>query len=237
MEAIGFNEDLLITEFYENQTNYQEKVSKFSEWAAYKEISLVGINKDADHFLSTPFKPDNDRIDLNDVPKVLVAAEVLYLIPDDVLEVMRDKTIYFSIEEGRGYAIVSNFPELNMLVGLNRGLIIEQEITKHVVLHELGHIVDYHGIQGAFEDEQNAFSELKPLREKIFKVNYNSGSKFISEGYLTHYSLENDDENFAEHFVYYVIYPEEFREKMKNDPLLAEKYKFFKEFIFSGKEY
>ena len=56
-------------------------------------------------------------------------------------------------------------------------------------------------------------------------------------GYITQYSTKNDNENFADHFAYYVIYGPEFRERTVNDPLLKAKYDFLKTYIFEGKEY
>lgn len=212
------------------------ELEKFLGWAAGHNIFLVGINKNADHFLSSSYNPSNDQANLDNISGILIVADALYKIPDEVLEVMSGKTIYFSTEVGRSYAIVSSFPEYGMLVGLERGLILEQEITSHSVLHELGHIVDYHGIQGAFNDYKNFFSELKPNKDKIFKVN-EENTQSILKGYITLYSIENNDEDFAEHFASYVLYPDEFREKMKNDPLLEKKYKFFRDYIFSGIEY
>ncbi len=56
-------------------------------------------------------------------------------------------------------------------------------------------------------------------------------------GYITRYSTYSDLENFADHFAYYVIYPDVFRDRMKNDPLLVDEYEFLRDFVFNGKEY
>ena len=120
---------------------------------------------------------------------------------------------------------------------LNRGLIIEQGKLKRSVIHELGHIVDSHGIQGKYDDKRNIFSSLINTRNELFQVDSQNDVQTIPKGHLTHYSLINSRENFAEHFAFYVIYPDEFRDKMNNDPLLKSKYEFFRDYIFNGIEY
>jgi len=120
----------------------------------------------------------------------------------------------------------------------SRGFIIEQNVKAVTVIHELGHIVDVHGIQGDFADEQNVFSYAKEDRNKIFQVALaNKPNDKEKLGYITSYSSNNDLENFADHYAYYVVYPDLFRDEMKNDPLLAKKYEFLRDFIFNDKEF
>ena len=77
---------------------------------------------------------------------------------------MQGKTIYLSSENGRSFAVAATFSKQNKNMDLlNRGLIIEQGILKRTVIHELGHIVDVHGIQGA---QQNPL----PLQQFIPEV-------------------------------------------------------------------
>ena len=66
--------------------------------------------------------------------------------------------------------------------------------------------------------------------------NYSSNS-VVSFGYVSSYSAVNDAENFAENFAHYVIYSNEFREKILADPLLIEEYEFMRDVIFSGFEF
>ena len=135
-------------------TPHELFLANFESWATKHEITLVGTNKDAKYLARWGFIPDKDGVDLKDVPGVLIAANALYKIPYSVLEVMKDKTIYFSTESGRSKSIHSAWgPD-----SLNRGFIIEQNVWEANVIHELGHIVDVHGIQGAYDDKQNIFS-------------------------------------------------------------------------------
>ena len=128
-------------------------LANFEDWAKKHDITLIGTNKNAKHLSRWGFIPEQDGVELKDVPRVLVAAQLLYKIPDNVLEVMKGKTIYFSTEKGRSKSIHAAWgPD-----SLNRGFIIEQSHWTANVIHELGHIVDVHGIQGKYNDKQNVF--------------------------------------------------------------------------------
>ena len=215
------------------------KIDELIWWAAQREITLQGVNKNASYFASSGFVLDSDKIKLENVPNVQSKASSLYKIPDHILEVMKGKTIYFSTQNGRSYAVANTFSQSQTLEELDRGLIIEQSNLKRSVLHELGHIIDFHGIQGKFEDKRNVFSNLINLRNELFHVDSQNDvqTKTLQKGHLTYYSVKNSNENFAEHFAFYVIYPDEFRDKMEDDPLLKAKYEFFKDYIFNGIEY
>ena len=205
----------------------------FENWAEEHDISLVGINKSAKQ-LNWSFDHDKDQVELKDVPGVLIAAEALYKIPNNVLLVMAGKTIYFSTEDGRSFSVFASWVDNPP----SRGFIIEQNVRAVTVIHELGHIVDVHGIQGDFADEQNVFSYAKEDRNKIFQVALeNKPNDKEKLGYITSYSSNNDLENFADHYAYYVVYPDVFRDEMKNDPLLSKKYEFLRDFIFNDKEF
>jgi len=207
-------------------------LANFENWAKEHDISLVGTNKNANQ-LKWSFDHDKDQVELKDVSGVLIAAEALYKIPDNVLVVMAGKTIYFSTEDGRSFTVFDAWG----INALDRGFIIEQNVRAFTVTHELGHIVDVHGIQGDFADEQNVFGYAKEDRDEIFLVIVNKPNDKEKLGYITGYSTINDLENFADHYAYYVVYPDVFRDEMKNDPLLVKKYEFLRDFIFNGKEF
>jgi len=210
-------------------------LANFEDWAKKHDITLIGTNKNAKHLTRWGFIPEKDGVELKDVPGVLDSAQLLYKIPDNVLEVMRDKTIYFSTEKGRSKSIHAAWgPD-----SLNRGFIIEQSHWTSNVIHELGHIVDVHGIQGAYADKQNVFSHTKDKRDEIFqvKVDYKPKASGAPQGHISRYASESELENFAEHFTYYVVFPDKFRNQMEKDPLLVDEYEFMRDFIFNGKEF
>ncbi len=217
------------------------EIEEFENWASDNGITIVGVNIDQHHLYNYGYDPKTDYVNWKEIPRVLVAAEALYKVPKNVIKVMDGKTIYFSTEHGRSYTVFGKpMPaDSTFLKGVDRGLILEQNINQGNVLHELGHIVDYHGIQGRFYDKQNIFDHLTEDRISIFNVpqKYQPNTGALSAGYITVYSTRSDLENFAENFAYYIVYPNEFREKIQTDTLLAEKYEFMRDKIFSGFEY
>jgi len=232
---IDFASGAFSTEDLKMQSPNELFLADFENWAKKHEISLIGTNKNAKYLFKYSFDPDKDRVELKDVPGVLIAAEALYKIPDNNLEAMAGKTIYFSTEDGRSRSVYVD----GRSDPLNRGFIIEQNVRAHTVIHELGHIVDGHGVQGLYGDEQNVFSYAKEEKDKIFQVTleFEPNAKVAPPGHITRYSSYSDLEKFAEHYAYYVIYPDVFRDRMKNDPSLVDEYEFLRDFIFNGKEY
>jgi len=226
------NSDLLV------YSDTFDEFDQFQIWADIHGINLVGVNKNAIDLYYNGFDPETDYVDWRMVPGVLIAANDLYKVPEDVIQVMDGKTIYFSTEFGRSYTVLGSFPDYNILEGLERGIILEQNINSHTVIHELGHIVDYHGIQGIYNDEQNIFEHTLEDRNSIFTISQeNSQYSTPPDGYISAYSAVNDAENFAENFAYYVIYPNEFRERLESDTLLTDEYEFMYKEIFSGFEF
>ena len=227
---------ILLPIFTVSADSYEvNEIDQFENWANEHGIAIVGVNKNSNDLYYTGYDESTDSVNWKEIPRVLVAADALYTVPENVLQVMDGKTIYFSTEYGRSYTVLDSFPDHDILVGLNRGIILEQNTAPHTVIHELGHIVDYHGIQGIYDDEQNIFENSLDDRNSVFNGmdNYSSDST----GYISSYSAVNDAENFAENFAHYVIYSNEFREKILTDPLLIEEYEFMRDVVFSGFEF
>lgn len=222
----------------EPQVEYEKKLSMFLEWAKKYNITIVGTNKTSNELYFNGLKP-GELFEVKDTTGILEVAEGLYKIPRHLTRVMNNKTIYLSSRGGRGYTILSSWPDQNILAGVNRGFILEQPITEDDAIHEFAHILDYHGIQGVYDDKESHWRNLQQERNDIFvvKVKYNPRAKEPPEGYIDVYSTANDAENFAQHFTAYILYPEEFRRRAENEPLLKQKYNFFKYKIFNGVEY
>jgi len=223
------------TEDLKMQSPNELLLANFENWARDHDISLIGTNKNYKYLFKSGMDPDKDVVELKDVPGVLIAAEALYKIPDNVLEVMAGKRIIFSTQKGPSIAVFTSGSGDHQ----KRGFIIEQNVRPGNVIHELGHIVDAHGIQGLYSDKQNIFSYAKEERDKIFEVTleHQPNATGPPPGYISRYSTYSDLENFADNFAYYVIHPDVFRDRMKNDPLLVDEYEFLRDFIFNGKEY
>ena len=216
-----------------------DEIKEFENWATHHGINLVGVDKNAHHLYYSGFDSKTDSVDWKTIPGVLSVADSLYKIPDNVIQVMSGKTIYFSTEQGRSYTVLGSFPDYGILVGLDRGIIIEQNIRPYVAIHEIGHIVDFHGIRGMYDDSQNHFTHTSALRDSIFKVDvaYHPNLSNPPSGHVSVYSTVNDAENFAESFAYFVEKPEHFRAQILTDPELIEEYEFLRDEIFNNFEY
>ena len=208
-------------------------LSGFQVWAQERGISLVGITKDANEVYYQGLY-SNETVPLDEVPQWWEVKKGLKKIPDSVLEVMNDKTAYLSIKQGRGYAMATDWLE-----GTTAGFILEQQITEYQAVHELGHIVESNGVKGDGDKKAHIFPKAETESDRIFEVTepYNPNLTAPPPGFIDVYSSANAGENFAQHFMSYVLKAEKFREQMKNDSLLKEKYDFFKKWIFEGKEY
>ena len=77
------------------------------------------------------------------------------------------------------------------------------------------------------------------VRDEIFEVpfKYDPKLQVLPPGYMDVYSTANAAENFAQHFMYYILYGPEFRKKAQGDELLHKKYDFFKKDLFNHLEY
>ena len=233
---------ILLPIFAETADSYESnEIEEFENWANENGITIVGVNKDQHHLYNYGYDPKTDQVNWKEIPRVLIAAEALYKVPKNVIKVMDGKTIYFSTEYGRSYTVFGKpMPTDSVILkGVDRGLILEQNINQKNVLHELGHIVDYHGIQGRFYDKQHIFDQVLEDRISIFKVTqkYQPNTGALSAGYISTYATKSDLENFAENFAYYIHRPNVFREKIQTDALLTDEYEFLRDKIFLGLEY
>ena len=201
-----------------------DQLLEFKKWAQIHDISLIGINKNSDILLEYGFDPSSNEILIEGVPNVLNAAEILYIIPENLLESMKGKTIYFSTENGRGLALISSYHK--PIENMNDGIIIEQNIDPYYVVHELGHIID-------LEQPPNL------IKKELFSIDFidNQNNQRIPNGYVSFYSLTNAEENFAEHFAHYVVNGEDFRKIAESDVLIEKKYNFLKNYVFDGIEF
>ena len=103
--------------------------------------------------------------------------------------------------------------------------------SRRQTIHEFAHILDYHGIQGVYDDPNNFWSYLKELRDEIFKVPfaYDHKRPSVPAGYLDVYSTANAAENFAQHFMYYILYGWSSEKKPKTTNSCKKSMTFLKE--------
>lgn len=220
-----------------------QEIAAFSTWADEHGIEVKGTKKPAYFWTALDYKFDDEGLPLNQMRGVTTVYKGLSRLPDEVLEVMRGKAIYLSSAPGRS-TLVDN----NEARGLKAGIFLAAGTTyAQAAIHEFGHLFDSWAIGASdgvnlhpqnfpqFHELLSGYYSLFPHTDALRPDSVYSDSP--QPGYISSYASTNRSENFAEHFAYYVMEGNLFRAKMQEDSLLADKYSFFKEKIFGGKEY
>lgn len=209
--------------------------AEFMNWANGRGIALQAITAGVDDLYYNRYELAQHNISLSKIPGLTVAYSALRNIPGSVLEVMRGKTIYFSTSSDRPYANLTG-DYGGTLKNTKAGFILTQPMSEESTIHEFGHIVGYHGIEGLY-GFSSPFSDLKTDYDALFDtggIAYPPSA--TPKGYISSYATANKAENFAEHFAYYVSKAGEFKLKAIGDDLLAKKYDFFNTKLFLPQE-
>ncbi len=101
-----------------------------------------------------------------------------------------------------------------------------------VCIHEFWHFLDLYILEKK--------SSLD-LSEIFYNISWNSTS-VIKKGlshkdFVSGYSMTNKYEDFAESFTYYILHNKDFLKKSESSKILKQKYNFFKNYIFTNKEF
>lgn len=143
-----------------------------------------------------------------------------------------EKAIYFCTASGRGYCNSMPLNYGSVLRDVYTGVILEQGGYTYggkwdwLVLHEIGHLVDMCGIRVVY------------YWEPIWNLSTECSQIFDAKGELiSTYANANEMEDFAEHFVYYVLGGTTFRERALSNVDLMDRYQFLRDNIFEGVEY
>jgi hypothetical protein len=132
-------------------------------------------------------------------------------------------------------------------------------MISRTLVHEIGHVIDWTVLQPFYTDINRnvrsipflyqfpSFQELWRERDKIFKGNplYQGDSRNdqrkTNVGFVTNYSEQNEFEDFAEHFMHYIVNLKDFKDSagkelttFKNG-ILLKKYGFMKKMLENTK--
>lgn len=116
-----------------------------------------------------------------------------------------------------------------------------------VLLHELGHVIDLGGLQGTADSGESAYKDgmisiyNNDPSVLFYEISWGKESEKkqgASElDFVSGYAASDAFEDFAESLLYYKEHGEEFRLLAEDNVALAQKYAFFQEEVFAGKEF
>jgi hypothetical protein len=182
---------------------------------------------------------------LEEIPNRRFITRGLQALPLSIVKAYRGKAIYLTTRPGRSYS--TGMPVSNSVykgfAGMQTGVFVDHstgELTTHNLVHELGHVIDYSVIGGQYGTYVHPYQfpacrELKQDKDRIFGEG-DSAVPQTSHGYFSSYAKRNAQENFAEHFAFFILKREKFRtqaetEQFQGHPELMAKYRFLETFV------
>ena len=116
-----------------------------------------------------------------------------------------------------------------------------------VLIHELGHNVDYAYLSAENSQRASAFLDGKtPVYESdpsldFYRISWLSTEKRKSAAsnmdFVSGYAMTDPFEDFAETYVYYVLHNKDFKKLATTSEVLMAKYRFMKHRVFGGIEF
>jgi hypothetical protein len=101
-----------------------------------------------------------------------------------------------------------------------------------VLIHEFGHYYDIYSLPAvSFGDRSQDFYDISWESMSIMKQWSDKGD------FVSGYGMTNQYEDFAESYVYYILHNEDFMYRSINNNVLAEKYRYIREYIFSKNQF
>ncbi len=132
------------------------------------------------------------------------------------------------------------------ILKVNKSALNNPEIVD-VLIHELGHVVDLGGLTSTSYKTPSVFKDgNETIYEDdasvyFYNLSWNTENKrkmnAVVQDFAGEYASTNPFEDFAEGFLLYIKHGNEFRKMARHNNIMAKKYNFFKEIVFSGTEF
>lgn len=148
--------------------------------------------------------------------------------------------------------VIDYSPEAHRGLGGNnliilRGVNMGTEETIAVLVHEMGHNVDFGlltpsstAIESSFKDWKIPLYETDPSVD-FFRLSWEDEktrkSTAINTDFVSGYAMSDCFEDFAETYTYYVLHNKDFKRIAANSDMLYAKYRFMKYEVFGGLEF
>ncbi len=128
-----------------------------------------------------------------------------------------------------------------------RGVNMSTQEMVGVLIHELGHNVDYgyldaeeKKIKSAFVDGKMPIYESDPSLD-FYRISWLSNDQrkraATNMDFVSGYAMSDPFEDFAEAYTYYVMHNRDFKVRAADSPALYAKYRFMKYEVFNGFEF
>lgn len=128
-----------------------------------------------------------------------------------------------------------------------RGVNMSTEEMVGVLIHELGHNVDYGFLKPEDENKKSTFTDGQlPIYESdpsldFYRISWLSNDKLkraaTNMDFVSGYAMSDPFEDFAETYVYYVLHNKDFKVRASTSEALYAKYRFMKYQVFNGQEF
>ena len=166
-----------------------------------------------------------------------IANEVLTSLPHKCQDTLKNFHVQYDNPKRRGLAGKNTI--------ILSGVVPDQEF-RALLIHELGHVFDLNQSTACLAGTKNAgYSEFKDGNDPVYnndpslefyRISW-SGPKTKRAGttkgdFVSGYAAWDVFEDFAESFAYFVLHNETFLERSKYNVSLAQKYNFFKRYLF-----
>jgi hypothetical protein len=181
---------------------------------------------------------DESRSDLNALQKKDINA-ALTSLPADHSATVKNIILDYKSDAGRGLGG-------NNLIILRGTGMSEQELIG-VLVHEVGHNVDYGYLSPKNLEKESEFKDgsyplyITDASIDFYRIcweNEKTRKKTVSNlDFVSGYAMSDPFEDFAETYVYYVLHNADFKALTSESPKLAAKYRFMQYRVFGGVEF
>jgi hypothetical protein len=181
---------------------------------------------------------DSGEADINSI-KTNQIETALSKLPSGHAESVKNIVLDYSAKAHRGLGG-------NSMIIL-RAVNMDTEEMVGVLIHELGHNVDYAYLSPKDEEKKSTFKDGElPLYESdssldFYRISWLSNTQkkkaATNLDFVSGYALTDPFEDFAETYCYYVLHNKDFKVLAAGSPALYAKYQFMKYQVFDGEEF